>query len=124
MKTGGAHFSFVVARSFTADGNLLQPTGGCEQKNTLTRHIFSCLSALITVSHVTLAQGVVRIMPSMFHALVFELFPLCLFSGDGFSDVLTAYGSFVLRFWWFFFHLLCRVGLSESFSGFQVAHCS
>ena len=29
MKTGGAHtFSFVVARSFTADGNLLQPTGG------------------------------------------------------------------------------------------------
>ena len=28
----------------------------CEQ-NTLTRHIFSCFSALITVSHVTLAQG-------------------------------------------------------------------
>ena len=30
MNTGGAHdyFSFVVARSFTGDGNLLQPTGG------------------------------------------------------------------------------------------------
>ena len=29
MKTGGAHFfkKIVVARSFTADGNLLQPTG-------------------------------------------------------------------------------------------------
>ena len=31
----------------------------CEQ-NTLTRHIFSCFSALITVSHVTLAQGVLH----------------------------------------------------------------
>ena len=51
MKTGGAHF-FVVARSFTADGNLLQPTGVCEQ-NTLTRHIFSCLSALMMMSHTT-----------------------------------------------------------------------
>ena len=30
---------------------------GCEQ-NTLTRHIFSCFSALITVSDVTLAQCV------------------------------------------------------------------
>ena len=31
IKTGGAHncfFEFVVARSFTADGNLLQPMGG------------------------------------------------------------------------------------------------
>ena len=27
MKTGGASMFFVVARSFTADGNLLQPTG-------------------------------------------------------------------------------------------------
>ena len=26
MKTAAAQFSFVVARSFTADGNLLQPT--------------------------------------------------------------------------------------------------
>ena len=43
--------------------------GSCEQ-NTLTRHIFSCLHACLTVSHVTLAQGVVRVIPSMFHALV------------------------------------------------------
>ena len=28
MNTGGAHKKLVVARSFTADGNLLQPTGG------------------------------------------------------------------------------------------------
>ena len=27
---------------------------------------------------------------------------LCLFSGNGFSDVLAAYGSFAMRFWWFF----------------------
>ena len=38
--------------------------------NTLARHIFSCLHACLTVSHVTLAQGVVRVIPSMFHALV------------------------------------------------------
>ena len=50
--------NFVV-RSFTADSNLLQLTGRCEQ-NTLTRHIFSHLHALISMSHVTLAQGVLR----------------------------------------------------------------
>ena len=48
---------FVVVRSFTADSNLLQTDGECEQ-NTLTRHIFSHLHALITVSHTTLAQDV------------------------------------------------------------------
>ena len=41
----------------------------CEQ-NTLTRHIFSCFSTLLKVSHVTLAQGVVRVMSSMCHARV------------------------------------------------------
>ena len=40
----------------------------CEQ-NTLTRHIFSYMHACLTVSHVTLAQGVVRVMSSVFHAL-------------------------------------------------------
>ena len=47
------------------------PTLGvdCEQ-NTLTRHIFLCLHACLTVSHVTLAQVLVRVIPSMFHALV------------------------------------------------------
>ena len=62
-------FEFVVARSFRTDSNYAATDGVCEQ-NTLTRHIFSCFSALITVSHVTLAQGVVRVMSSMFHALV------------------------------------------------------
>ena len=48
----------------------------CKQ-NTLTRHIFSCFSALITVSHVTLAQGVMRVIPSMSHAhCVVVLIPL------------------------------------------------
>ena len=41
----------------------------CEQ-NTLRRNIFSYLHACLTVSHVTLAQGVVRVMSSMSHALV------------------------------------------------------
>ena len=47
----------------------------CEQ-NTLTRHIFSYLHTCLTVSHVTLVQGVVRIMSSMFHAFgcVFDHF--------------------------------------------------
>ena len=70
--------------SFTADSNLLQPTGEGEQnssfrnpllrnhldhfnshctcgtceQNTLTRHIFSCFTAHISMSHVTLAQDV------------------------------------------------------------------
>ena len=47
----------VVVRPFTAESNLLQPTGRCEQK-TLTRHIFSHLHAFMTVSHTTLAQDV------------------------------------------------------------------
>ena len=41
----------------------------CEQ-NTLTRYIFACLHACLTVRHVTLAQGVVRVIPSMCQALV------------------------------------------------------
>ena len=74
MKSGGAHnlfffFEFVVARSFTADGNLVHPTG-CEQ-NTLTRHIFSCLSALMTVA--ILAQGVARRTIHVSCVCVFDL---------------------------------------------------
>ena len=56
----------------------------CEQ-NTLTRHIYSCFTKLISLSHMTLAQGsrlkVVRITSSMLHAqcLFWSLFdsPLC-----------------------------------------------
>ena len=40
----------------------------------LTRHISSCLHACLTKSHVTLAQGVLRVMSSMFDA------PVCLIS--------------------------------------------
>ena len=45
---------------------------GCTQceENTLTRHIFSYLHTGFTVSHMTLAQGVVRIVSSMFHVAV------------------------------------------------------
>ena len=59
--------------------DLEQPTSfldhvylGCTQceENTLTRHIFSYLHTGFTVSHVTLAQGVVRVMSSMFHVVV------------------------------------------------------
>ena len=51
--------NLIVVGSFTADSNLLQPTGCCEL-NTLTRHIFSCFTAHISMSHVTVAQGVLR----------------------------------------------------------------
>ena len=90
MKTGGAHNYFVVARSFTADGNLLQPTGSCEQ-NTLTSHIFSCLRACLIMSHTTLAQGVsarhtihvscacVSDLSSTLHFALFTVSPVFLF---------------------------------------------
>ena len=63
-------FDFVVARSFTTDDNLLQPTG-CEQ-NTSHVTFFSCLRACLMMSHTTLAQVFVRVIPSMSHA------PVCL----------------------------------------------
>ena len=50
----------VVAASFTADGNLLQPTGVCAS-------LFS--RARVMMSHTTLAQVFVRVIPSMFHLL-------------------------------------------------------
>ena len=79
-------FKFVVVRSFTVDGNLPQPTGGCEQ-NTLTRHIFSCLRARLMMSHTALAQGAVRVIPSICHA------PVCLFVP---SSTLALHSSFCL----------------------------
>ena len=45
--------------------------GECEQ-NTLKRHILSCFRACLILSHMTLAQGVVRVIPFMCHA------PVCL----------------------------------------------
>ena len=54
----------------------------CEQ-NTLTRHIFSCLHACLTVSHVTLAQGVSARHPiHVSCACVFDLSHLLLHPPD------------------------------------------
>ena len=47
--------------------------GECEH-NTLTRHILSCLSAHMIMSHTTLAQVFVHVIPPMCHA------PVCLIS--------------------------------------------
>ena len=44
----------------------------CEQ-NTLTRHIFSCFTAHISMSHVTLAQGVLRASRHVIMRLVVRL---------------------------------------------------
>ena len=55
--------------SISAPPTYLAPTVSCEQ-NTLTRHLFSCLRALVTICHTTLAQVFVRVIPSMCHAPV------------------------------------------------------
>ena len=69
-KTGGAHvcFKFIVARSYTADGNLLQPTGGCKQ---YISHVmfFSCLCAFVMLCYTTLAPMFVGVISSVCHAL-------------------------------------------------------
>ena len=85
MNTGGGdnYFIFIsllLVRSFTADSNLLKPTGGGEQ-NTLTRQNFSHLHALITVSHTTLAQyvcphHVILASCAVFFLILFDS-PLC-----------------------------------------------
>ena len=70
----------VVVRSFTADGNLLQPTEGCDQ-NTLTHHIFSCfLCTHDSVAHDIGSRCVAHVIPSMFHVVVVLILfdsPLC-----------------------------------------------
>ena len=85
-----------VVRSFTVGSNLLQPTG--------TRHMFSCLQACLAASHVTLAQGVVRITSSMFHALewlcvLISLRHSILHSSQSLSSSTSSS--------WSFLHLLC-----------------
>ena len=52
-------FLLVVLRSFTADSNLLQPTG-CVNRTPSHDTFFPCFTAHISMSHVTLAQGVLR----------------------------------------------------------------
>ena len=61
-----------MVRSFTADGNLLQPMD-CVNRTTSHVTCSRVFSALITVSHMTLAQGsrcVAHVIPSMFHVVV------------------------------------------------------
>ena len=59
MKTGGAHDfcfkNFVVVGSFTADGNLLQPTGS-ENSTPHTSAFSRSQRALVMMCHTTLAQ--------------------------------------------------------------------
>ena len=74
MKTGGAHIFWICCSKIVYSWLPSAATDGVCEQNTLTRHIFSCFSALITMSHVTLAQGVVRVIPSMCHV------PVCLTS--------------------------------------------
>ena len=60
-------FLFVVVGSFTADSNLLQPTGGVN--STPHTSTFSrSQRALVMMCHTTLAQVLVRVIPSMCHA--------------------------------------------------------
>ena len=70
----------VVVRSFTADGNLLQPTG-CVNRTPSHVTFSRVFSALVTVSHMTLAQGVLRTSShvSCAHVVVLILFdsPFC-----------------------------------------------
>ena len=70
IKTGGAHicFKFIVAGSFTADGNLLQPTG-CVNSTFHTSCFFSCLCAFVMLCYTTLAPMFVGVISSVCHAL-------------------------------------------------------
>ena len=78
--------------------------GNRKQTNscTLTRHIFSCLSALMIMSHMTLAQGVrARHTIHVSCACVFDL-----------SSTLSSHSSFVSPIFYFILslHLLCGIG--------------
>ena len=70
---------YLWVRRRTARGDLILFRGwysiggtSCEQ-NTLARHIFSHLHALISMSHVTLAQGVLRASRNVIMRLVVRL---------------------------------------------------
>ena len=77
----------------------------CEQ-NTLTRHIFSCLSALMIMSHTTLAHGVrARHTIHVSCACVFDL-----------SSTLSSHSSYVSPIFYFIlliFHFIFYVGRFE-----------
>ena len=87
-------FQFVVARSFTADGNLLQPTGGV---NRTPSHVtFLVFVRTHVVSHMTLAQGV-----SARHTIHDSL--ACVFD---LSSTLSSHSSFVSPIFYFIFLIL------------------
>ena len=68
-------------------------TDGVSEQNTLTRHNFSCLSALMIMSHTTLAQGVsARHTISVSCACVFDL-----------SSTFSSHSSFVSPIFYFIF---------------------
>ena len=70
IKTGGAHFflkRIVVVGSFTADGNLLEPTGSVNS-TPHTSPFSRSQRARVMMCDTTLAQVFVRVIPSMCHA--------------------------------------------------------
>ena len=74
----------------------------CEQ-NTLTRHIFSCLSALMIMSHTTLAQGVsARHTIHVSCACVFDL-----------SSTLSSHSSFISPIFYFIL-LILKIGSEQN----------
>ena len=81
----------VLKKGKVADNNGITAED-CEQ-NTLTRHIFSCFSALMIMSHTTLAQGVsARHTIQVSCACVFDL-----------SSTFSSHSSFVSLIFYFIF---------------------
>ena len=94
-------FHFVVARSITVDGNLLQPTGSV---NRTPLHVitFSCLPAHVTMSHTTLAQGV-----SARHTI--QVSCACVFVLTSTLSLHSSFVSPILYFILFIFHFIFDV---------------
>ena len=96
-------FQFVLVRSFTADSNLLQPTVGV---NRTPSHVtFSHLHALISMSHVTLVQGVMRTSRHVIMCLVVRL----IWYFSNLYSVLSTV-SLIFLFILLFFIFICHVG--------------
>ena len=87
--------------SCTADGNLLQPTGGVNKQYASHVTFFSCLRALVMMCHTTLAQVFVRVIPSVCHA------PVCLFSLR--PSLCTLQLSLIFHFVLLIFHFIFHV---------------
>ena len=69
MNTGGArnYFEICCSKIVYSWWQSAATDGVCE-RNTLSRHLFSCLHAYLALSYTTVAQSVVRITSSMCHA--------------------------------------------------------